>query len=33
MSKLDSLYINRQQFLKQFPELDIIAKAYILKSK
>ncbi len=33
MSKLDSLYINRQQFLKRFPKLDVITKAYILKTK
>jgi peptidyl-prolyl cis-trans isomerase A (cyclophilin A) len=33
MNKLDTLYQNRSLFLKMFPKLDLINKAYILKSK
>lgn len=33
MDKYDSLASNRKQFLKMFPKLDVIHKAYILKEK
>jgi peptidyl-prolyl cis-trans isomerase A (cyclophilin A) len=33
MNKYDSLASNRKQFLKMFPKLDVIHKAYILKDK
>jgi peptidyl-prolyl cis-trans isomerase A (cyclophilin A) len=31
MSQLDTLYRNRDRFLKTFPQLNIIRKAYILR--
>ncbi len=33
MDKLDSMYIDRTKFLRMFPELDEITKAYIRKQK
>lgn len=33
LSKLDTMLLNRSQFLEIFPKLDVIHKAYILKKK
>lgn len=33
MKKMDTFYINRSQFLNSFPKLDVIRRAYILRSE